>query len=93
MTSTPLLAHKAYYEAGVLHGHISNQVIMRVPDPSSPCDSKGILLDLEHPLSWRKGGRAPPEDSSDNRNNDKKAQPNVQGGNETTANVVARPKE
>ncbi|KIP07783.1 hypothetical protein PHLGIDRAFT_117847 [Phlebiopsis gigantea 11061_1 CR5-6] len=44
-----LIAHKKYYEAGVVHGNICPQVIMRVPDESKHCDVRGILLDLDDP--------------------------------------------
>ncbi|EKM56208.1 uncharacterized protein PHACADRAFT_29146 [Phanerochaete carnosa HHB-10118-sp] len=41
------LAHKAYYEAGVLHGRISGHVIMRIPHETQNDTTRGILLDLD----------------------------------------------
>ncbi|KIP07782.1 hypothetical protein PHLGIDRAFT_117846 [Phlebiopsis gigantea 11061_1 CR5-6] len=56
-----LLAHKRYYDAGVLHGKICPQAIMRVPDESAVVGVRGILLDLDGSLGSRSAGTPDPK--------------------------------
>lgn len=45
-------AHEAYYKAGILHGHIDLNAIMRVADPARAPGTRGVLVDLDPAVGY-----------------------------------------